>query len=127
MGSGMIKEVAATPANLPDQKGFKEICPKGGMVFGDKSYCLKEAQQTMKANGCHSGAILKNNMKGKNRDKDRWLTKIRAPFENVFSKMSKRARYRGLEKVGWQCFWEAIVFNVKRLIKLNAPPLFSTA
>ena len=63
-------------------------------------------------------------MKGKNKDKDRWLTKVRAPFEGVFSKMDKRARYRGLAKVQMQAFMEAIVFNVKRLVQLNAPPLY---
>lgn len=127
MGSGLIRKTAATPANVTDQKGLEKICPKGGMVVGDKSYCLKEAQSVMKANGCHSGAILKNNMKGKNRDKDRWLTKIRAPFENVFSKVMKRTRFRGIEKVQLQCFMEAIVFNVKRLVTLNSSPLFATA
>lgn len=125
MGSGLIEKVAVTPANVGDDKGFQHICPNGGMVFGDKSYCLKEAQQQMRINNCHSGAIMKNNMKGKNKDKDRWLTKVRAPFEGIFSKIEKRARYRGLAKVQMQAFLEAIVFNVKRLVVIGAPPLFA--
>ena len=125
MGSGLILKVAVTPANVGDDKGFKYICPDGGMVFGDKSYCLKEPQQQMRANDCHSGAVMKNNMKGKNKDKDRWLTKVRAPFEGIFSKIEKRARYRGLAKVQMQAFLEAIVFNVKRLVVINSPPLFA--
>ena len=127
MGSGLIEKVAVTPANVGDDKGFKHICPDGGMVFGDKMYCLKEAQQEMRINGCHSGAIMKNNMKGKNKDKDRWLTKVRAPFEGVFSKIEKRARYRGLAKVQLQAFMEAIVFNLKRLVVIGSPPLFAGA
>lgn len=127
MGSGLIKRVAVTAANVTDQEGFKHICPEWGMVFADKQYCCKKAQIIMKDRWCHSGAILKNNMKGKNRDKDRWLTKVRAPYEMIFSKMSKRARYRGLVKVQMQALWEAIVFNAKRLIVLNSPPLFGAA
>lgn len=124
MGSGMIKKTATTPANTTDQAGFKYICPDEGMVIADKSYCLNEAQHEMDAHGCHSGTILKNNMKNKNKDKDRWLSQVRAPFEMVFSKLSKHARYRGLAKIQMQNFLECIIFNVKRLISLNSPPLF---
>jgi IS5 family transposase len=123
MGSGLIKKTAVTKANVPDQKGLELICPDEGMIFGDKSYCLKEAQTAMQQNGCHSGAILKNNMKKKNKDKDRWISGLRSPYESVFSKLSKWARYRGLVKVQMQSFLEAIVFNVKTLITLNSPPL----
>lgn len=124
MGSGLIKAIAVTPANGTDQEGLKHICPSGGMVFGDKQYCCKKAQLTMRNNNCHSGAIMKNNMIHKNKDKDRWLSRIRAPFEGTFSKITHRARYRGWAKVQMQVFLEAIVFNVKRLLVLNAPPLF---
>ncbi|MDI6758227.1 MAG: hypothetical protein QMD94_00910 [Candidatus Omnitrophota bacterium] len=86
---------------------------------------MKSAQETIITKGCHSGAILKNNMKGKNKNKDRWLTSIRSPFESVFSKWERRARYRGLLKVQLQIFLEAIVFNVKRLLVINSPPLFA--
>lgn len=127
MGSGLIKKVAITKANVPDQDGFRHISPDEGMVFGDKSYCLSPAQIEMKKNGCHSGAILKNNMKNKNRDKDRWLAKIRSPFEGVFSKAARRARYKGIAKVQMQAFLEAIVFNVKRLVVLDSPPLYAGA
>ena len=41
--------------------------------------------------------------------------------------MSKRAKYRGMVKVQMQAFWEAIVFNVKRLIVMGSPPLFVAA
>jgi hypothetical protein len=39
------------------------------MVMADKGYCSKDAQNTIKARGCHSGAILKKNMKEKIRIK----------------------------------------------------------
>jgi len=124
MRQGIIIKLAVTPANVPDQQAFKHICPGQGMVFGDKAYSLKPAQEVMKDKGCHSGAIMKNNMRGKNKDKDKWLSKVRAPFENLFSKNEKRARYRGWAKVQLQAFLEAIVHNTKRLITVNCDPLF---
>ena len=128
MGSGLIESAALTPANISDQAGFKHICPRDGqMVFGDKSYCLKTAQEAMAICGAVSGAILKHNMIGKNKDLDRWRSSVRAPFEGVFSKFEKRARYRGHAKVQFQFFMDAIVHNVKRLVAINSPPLFQGA
>lgn len=127
MGSGLIKDIHVTPANTTDQEGIKYICPVGGMVFADKQYCCEKAQKIMKANNCHSGAVMKNNMLKKNKDKDKWLTKMRAPFEGVFSKLENRTRYRGTDKTQLQVLLESIVFNVKRLIVLNSPPLFAAA
>lgn len=124
MGSGLIECTVVTPANVPDNQAFRYICPENRIIFGDKAYCLKDAQSAMQANGCASATILKNNMKGKNKDRDRWITRIRSPFESIFSKKSRKARYRGLAKVQLQTYLEAIVFNCKRLIMINSPPLF---
>lgn len=123
MQSMLIERIAVTPANISDQEGFAHVCPRGGeMVFADKAYCLGKAQDAMKDRGAVSAAILKNNMKSKNKDLDRWRSSIRAPFEGIFSKFEKRARYRGLAKVQLQLFLEAIVWNVKRLVQINSPP-----
>lgn len=123
MKNGFITKTAATKASITDARGLKHICPNGGMVMGDKGYCVKLAQDTMKIKGCHSGAILKNNMKTKNRDKDRFLTKLRMPHEEVFSKMNKKARYKGLAKNQFQLLMQAFSYNLKRLIKIAASPL----
>lgn len=123
MREGLITKVAVTPANVPDWEGFRHICPETGMIFADKAYGLAPAQMEMKAHGCHSGAILRGNMKGKDWDKDRWLTKVRMPFEGIFSKWRKRTRYRGWAKVQLQAFLAAMVLNVKRLIQIGAAPL----
>jgi hypothetical protein len=123
MSNGLVNKVAVTPANVTDSKGAGHVCPDGGMVFGDKAYSEKPAQNAMKAKGCHSGAIKKNNMKGKNRDLDRWLSSVRMPFEGVFSCMSNTARYRGVVKVQFQALMQAMVFNLKRLVKIEAPPI----
>ncbi len=117
MRSGLIEKVAVTPANVPDQDALKHICPDQGMVFGDKAYCSQLAQVTM---NCHSGAIFKKNMKGKDIDKDRWISRMRFPFEGVFSKLKRKTRYRSLAKTQLQAFFEAIVFNIKRLLVIQA-------
>jgi transposase, IS5 family len=93
------------------------------MVVADKGYCVKPAQDTMKEKGCHSGAIVKENMRNKNRDKDRFLTRIRMPYEGVFSKMDKKARYKGIAKNQFQALMQAFAYNLKRLTKIAAPPL----
>lgn len=121
MQSGLINKVAATPANVDDAKGLAHVCPRQGAVYADKGYCTAPAQVELKRRQCHSGVIKKNNMQGKDRDKDRWLSQIRAPYERVFSKRPKHTRYRGQAKVQFQVTMNAICHNLKRLIKLEIP------
>ena len=123
MSNGLINKTAITPANVPDHKGLKHVCPRQGYVLGDKGYSPKESQSEIKKRGCHSGVILKNNMKGKNRDKDRWLTQVRMPYEGTFARMRKRTWYRGIKKNQFEILLEYLVFNFKRLIKIGAAPL----
>ena len=77
----------------------------------------------MKKWGATSGAILKHNMKGKNKDFHRWRSGIRAPFEGVICQFEKRTRYRGLAQVQLHCFMDALVWNIKALIRINKGPL----
>jgi len=128
MSSGLIEYAAVTEANVSDQSGFKHVCPrKQEMVFADKAYCLKPAQLAMIKRGAHSAAILKKNMKGKNKDLDRYRSQLRAPFEGIFSKFEKRTRYRGLAKTQFQFFMDSLVHNVKRLVLIHPPPLLAGA
>jgi IS5 family transposase len=123
MKQGVVLKVAVTPANFPDGKGLRHVCPKQGMVIADKAYSEGEALKTILANGCHPGAIKKRNAKDKNREKDRFISRLRMPYEGVFAAQRKTARYRGLVKVQFQAFMEAIVFNIKRMITIGSPPL----
>ncbi len=119
MQSGLINKVAATPADVPDANGLRYVCPSQGAVYGDKGYCINKAQTILKHKGCHDATIKKRNMKAKNKDKDRWHTKLRAPYERVFSKRNKRVRYRDQAKVQFQVGANALAYNVKRLITLG--------
>jgi transposase, IS5 family len=121
MQSGLINKVAITSANISDAKMAKNICPKQGAVYADKGYCTKKTKRDIESKGCCLRAIKKNNMKDKNRDLDRWLSGIRAPYESVFSKQRKRTRYCGVAKNQFSAFMEAICFNMKRLAVLGPP------
>lgn len=119
MQTGLINKVAITPANITDASGFKNVCPSQGAVYLDKGYCINPAPGIAKSKGVHLAAIQKNNMKGKNKDRDRWYSGIRSPYERVFSQREKRVRYRGIVKNQFAAFMQAICFNLKRLVVLN--------
>jgi len=118
MQSGLINKVAITPANVTDSQGFKHVCPKQGAVYADKGYCTSPAKTAARANKVHLGAVKKNNMLGKNYDLDKYYTKLRSPFERVFSQDNKRVRYIGIAKNQFATFMDAICFNLKRLCVL---------
>ena len=120
MQSGLINKIAITPANVTDARGFKHVRPKQGAVYGDKGYCVKPAREVMEKYGLHDATVKLNHMKVKNKDKDRWLTKIRAPYERVFSARSRQVKYQGVEKNQFKAFGRAIAFNLKRLVTLGA-------
>jgi transposase, IS5 family len=115
--SGMINKVAVTPANITDADGMQHVCPKSGMVIADKGYV--GAINTILYKGAHPAVILRNNMKDKIREKDKWLTAIRSPYERMFSKQTKRVRYRGIAKNQFSEFMYAMSFNFRRLLVLE--------
>ena len=119
MQSGMINKVAITKASTIDSKGMKHVTPDSGAVYADKGYCDKNAKKAVAKRNLHLAAIKKNNMKNKNKDLDKWYSKIRAPYERVFSKTNHRVRYRGIEKNQFTAFMEAISHNLKRMVVLN--------
>ncbi len=122
MRHGLITKVAVTPANTPDMKAVEYIMPEQGAVFMDKGYDYKEVERVALSHGCHAAIIRKNNNAEKDYDLDRFRSGIRMPFEGVFSKMRKRARYRGHAKVSMQAFFQAIVHNLKKAVRFLVPP-----
>ena len=117
MQSGMINRVAVTPANITDADGAKHVMPRSGAACADKGYI--GAIMEMLRRGVHPMVIKRNNMKDKNPDLDRWLTKLRAPYEGTFSKQNKRVRYKGVVKNQGAEFMYAIAFNFRRLLAIN--------
>jgi len=117
MQSGMIKKVAVTSADVTDAEAGKRVLPKQGMVFADKGYIAIIALCT--ALGLDPMIILKANMKEKDRDLDKWICKLRSPFERTFSKQNKRVRYRGVAKNQGAEFMFAVAYNLKRAVVLD--------
>lgn len=60
--SGLINKMAATSAEVTDAEGLSHVCPGGGVVFGDKGYCVDPAKSTPKCKSCHNATIKKANM-----------------------------------------------------------------
>ena len=116
MQSGMITKVAVTPANVTDAAGARHVLPKSGAVAGDKGYV--GAIREMLRRGLHPMVIKRNNMKDKNADLDRWITKLRCPYERVFSKQNNRVRYKGVVKNQGAEFMHATAHNFRRLLVL---------
>ena len=123
MQSGLVNRVAATSGEVTDAAGLAYVCPSGGAVYADKGYCGRDAIDTLDANGCHDATIKRDNMKIKNRDKDRWISRMRSPYERVFSKTPNRMRYLGLDKAQFQVGAFAIAHNLKRLVVLGVEPI----
>ena len=128
MQSGMINKVAITSAEVIDSKGMKHVIPENGAVYSDKGYCDKNAKKAIAKRNLHLASIKNNNMKGKNKDLDKWYTKLRSPYERVFSKTNHRVRYQGIAKNQFTAFMEAIAHNFKRAVVLNElyPPPVKT-
>ena len=59
-------------------------------------------------------------MQEKNKDLDRWVTKIRSPYERVFSKDNKRVPYVGIAKNQFAEFMKDICFNLRRVTVIKA-------
>jgi len=116
MRFGLIDKLTVTPANVLDFQALKNICPENQMVFMDKLYDTKKSDLILLTNGCAVGTIRKNNNKNKNRDLDKWRSKVRMPFEGVFSKLRKRTRYRGQVKVLFENFALALCHNLKKAV-----------
>lgn len=119
MQSGLINKVAITPANTTDAKGLKHVLPHQGSIYADKGYATKQANIDATKKGCYLRAVKKNNMKGKDHKQDVFFTKMRAPYERVFSKTNHRVRYKGIAKNQFAVFMESIAFNLKRMVVLE--------
>lgn len=117
MRYGLITKTTVTPANVLDYQVVEQIVPKEGYLFMDKLYDTKGTDQKIKASGCSPGTIRKNNNPNKDPDLDRWRSSMRMPYEGTFSKLPKRARYRGKTKVTFQNFGESICYNLKKAIQ----------
>lgn len=122
MRFGLIKKATITDASVPDFKAIKSVLPREGAVFMDKLYDTNLTNQLVRAYNCHVSTIQKTTRKDRDNDLNTWRSKIRMPFESVFSKLNKKARYRGHAKVTMQSFMQAMIHNLKKAL-LHIPEL----
>ncbi len=103
-----------TPAN-----DLKHVLPSTGAIYAGKDYCDRQTHLDAKRKGRTLRAILKNNMKNKNKGRDSFITKMRSPYERVFSQTNHRTRYKGIAKNQFALFMESLAFNLKRMVILD--------
>ena len=129
MGSGLIEAVAVTRANVNDDDGFKLVCPWEKKIVADKGYDSWKVYQWIKKHRCQDGILRKQTRKDYDEKRNKALSRKRAPWEHVFSKMSRKTRYRGVKKTLFQALFEGIVHNLKRLAVLEGvnPPVIGLA
>ncbi len=122
MSQGLVTDLKITGANVTNTKAFvkKDLCPKSGMVFLDKSYDSGVVDEQIKTKMCTNETIRKRNHKRKNRDLDHWRSSVHMPFESTCSKVNKRCHYEDLEKVEFQALMEDTVQNLKRVLRISA-------
>ena len=126
MKEGMITKIVTDSANTNDWDMFEDLKPSQGAVLADKIFDTNEIQEICKQHELHSMILKKNNRKDKNRDLDRFLTKLRSPFEGIFTHFKKkkndggytRTHFRGKERVGFQMIMKAIGSNLRRLVEI---------
>ena len=123
MQSGLINRTDLSGANVHDLRTLERVAPSRGGVYTDKGFCSRVLEKKLEKEGIVLRAIKKNNMKRKDPDFDRYISKCRSPFERMFSRMRKRARFRGKEKNLFAEILECINFNLKRLVVLKAESL----
>ena len=117
--SGLINSTHVTPANVPDVQVLEKVLPSQGAIYADKGYCSKEMEIELEKRNCVLRAVKRNNMKDKNRGLDKFITRVRAPYERMFSQIRKRARYIGRIKNQFSEFLDAMSFNLRRLVVLS--------
>lgn len=123
---GIITKPIVSPANKTDAEMFDDMKPPAGAVLGDKGFDTNKIRESCQENGLHSMIIQKNNRKEKNQDLDKYITKLRCPFESIFTQFKRRRNeggwirtfYRGLEKINFEMTFKALAINLRRVIKI---------
>lgn len=128
MLQGIITKISVKPANTMDHDMFNDVKPKQGAVVGDKGFDTNSVREICKSNNLHNMIIKKNNRKDKNKDLDKYITKIRSPFENVFPAItgkkneggSYKTHFKGEEKITFQMLFKALACNLMRVVKISS-------
>jgi IS5 family transposase len=130
-GSGIVRKVITTPANVHDSNPADElVCGDERAVYADSAYMRKARSQALRARGIKPRIIKRT---GGNRPAltermkklNTLISKRRAPVETTFATWKQRMglariRYKGLAKATIQVLLNAIAFNMKRWDRLQS-------
>lgn len=128
-GSGLIRSVIATPANVNDTVPADALIRGDeAAVYADKAYAKRARSAALKARGIKPRIMHKSWGGGPpltswQQRHNRLITPIRAGVETTFATAKHRMgltliRYRGLAKASAQIVFAAIAFNLRRWAKL---------
>ncbi|MEM4235125.1 MAG: transposase, partial [Candidatus Methanomethylicaceae archaeon] len=123
MSSRMITRIECTRANVADVKVVEQLVTRPTVVFGDKGYCSEEVERRLEERGCSSAIIKRDNMRAKDKEVDRWKTRLHMPYESIVTQLPKVTRWVGLQKNRFICIAYAFAYNIKRLVRLGVEGL----
>lgn len=129
--TGLVEEVAVTPANVNDGKAGPLALPKEpGEVFADSAYCGRPFGDAVRARG-GTPRVVATGMWGRNEAEtlkrlDAWnqpIHRVRARIEKIFGTWKRcyglrRMRWRSLAKAAVQVRLTATAYNLKRALNL---------
>jgi transposase, IS5 family len=128
-GSGLIRAVIATPANVNDTVPADALIRGDeAAVYADKAYAKRSRSAGLKARGIKPRIMHKSWGGGPaltlwQQRHNRLITPIRAAIETTFATVKHRMglsliRYRGLAKASAQIVLAALAFNLRRWVRI---------
>jgi len=128
-GSGLIRAVVATPANVNDTTPADQLI-RGDeqVVWGDRAYRTRLRVAQLKARGIKPRLAHRANkhhpLSLRMRYYNRLIARRRAAVETTFATLKQRMRltrirYRGLAKATGQLILAAMAFNLRRWVRLT--------
>ena len=126
-GSGLIRTVLTTPANVNDTTPADElICGDEGVVWADAAYHTHAREKALKARGIKPRLTRRANkhhpLPPRLQHYNRLIARRRAAVETTFATLKQRMgltaiRYCGLAKASAQVTMAAIAFNLRRWVR----------
>lgn len=128
-GSGLIRAVVVTPANVNDTTPADALL-RGDerVVWGDKAYHTHARQRALQARGVKARLMRRPNkhhpeLPPRLKRYNRLIARRRAAVETTFATLKRRMRltrirYLGLVKATAQVIMAAIAFNLRRWVRL---------
>ena len=129
-GSGLIRTVITTPANVNDTTPADElICGDEAAVWGDAAYHTHARHAALAARGIKPRLARRPNkhhpdLAPRLKRYNRLIARRRAAVETTFATWKRRMgltaiRYRGLVKASAQVLLAAFAFNLRRWVRIN--------